>query len=118
MRLSRTTRPAPLVLRALRSTAVCIVAQLNRKAPQPIWRNPMTAFNAIRRRLATRSASQTRSKLARLLDINATLLLINLAAFQFFGANAFAAPIVISSGHHTDRFAPNSVPGWPVGDFV
>src|SRR5262245_65853688 len=78
----------------------------------------MTSFNAIQRRFATRSASHTRSKLTRLLDLNGTLLLINLTAFQFFGANAFAAPIVISTGHHTDRFAPHSIPGLPVGDFV
>jgi hypothetical protein len=47
-----------------------------------------------------------------------TLLILALAAFQFFARNSAALPAVNSIGHHTDRFSINSIPGAPVGDKV
>jgi hypothetical protein len=47
-----------------------------------------------------------------------TLLVLALAAFQFFVRTSAALPVVSSIGHHADRFSPNSIPGAPVGDKV
>jgi hypothetical protein len=47
-----------------------------------------------------------------------TLLLLTFTALQFVSNRAAALPTVINYGHHTDRFAPNSIPGAPVGDKV
>jgi hypothetical protein len=45
-------------------------------------------------------------------------LLLTFAAFQFIDVYVWALPTVINYGHHTDRYAPNSIPGAPVGDRV
>src|SRR5262245_33528140 len=47
-----------------------------------------------------------------------TALFLTVAATQFLGANLWALPTVIHYGHHTDRFAPSSIPGTPDGDKV
>jgi hypothetical protein len=47
-----------------------------------------------------------------------TSLILAFAAFHFFGATSHAAPLVTSFAHYTDRFAPHSIPGLPVGDKV
>jgi hypothetical protein len=49
---------------------------------------------------------------------NTTLLILTFANFQYFAAAAWALPTVPAYGHFTSRFAPNSIPGTPVGDKV
>jgi hypothetical protein len=46
------------------------------------------------------------------------LLLLTFASFQCFAAGTAAQPTVISYGHFTRRFGPNSIPKVPVGDKV
>jgi len=45
-------------------------------------------------------------------------LLLTFITVQFVADRAAAVPVVLGSGHHTDRYAPHSVPGWPQGDVV
>jgi hypothetical protein len=78
----------------------------------------MQAFKNIRWCFERLNANDNRPGLKHLLYVNETLLLITFAAFQSFGAYAWALPMVIKYGHITDRFGAHSIPGLPVGDRV
>ena len=51
-------------------------------------------------------------------DLHRTLLILIFTALQLSGGRSEAKPSVIAGVQFTDRFAPNALPGFPVGDKV